>query len=234
MFLEFLNDPRTARHQPPRLPARRRRRRRRLRRRLPPARRARRGRARRADQPARRLRPDHSRRQGHGDLVAVRHGPGLLSRHRHAGAGRARRPLGPDRCRRRVRQSEALRQPRLGGAFQLTGGSSSMASSWDRYRIAGAAAREMLVAAAAAETWGVPAAEITVAEGRITHPTAGSASFGELAETAGGDAGAGRADAQGARAVDADRQRRAPPLRQRRRRPTAPSSTPSTSSCPAC
>ena len=71
----------------------------------------------------------------------------------------------------------------VGGAFQLTGGSSSMASSWDRYRIAGAAAREMLVAAAA-DKWGVPAAEITVADGRITHPTAGSASFGELAEAA--------------------------------------------------
>ena len=72
---------------------------------------------------------------------------------------------------------------RHGGPFQMTGGSSSMASSWDRYRLAGAAAREMLVAAAA-EQWGVPAAEIAVADGRLSHPTAGNAGFGELAEQA--------------------------------------------------
>ena len=70
-----------------------------------------------------------------------------------------------------------------GGPFQMTGGSTSMVSSWDRYRLAGAAAREMLVAAAA-EEWAVPAAEITVADGRLSHPTAGNAAFGELAERA--------------------------------------------------
>ena len=70
-----------------------------------------------------------------------------------------------------------------GGHFQLTGGSSSMASSWDRYRIAGAAAREMLVAAAA-ETWGVPAVEIAVADGKLTHPSGRTAGFGVLAEKA--------------------------------------------------
>jgi isoquinoline 1-oxidoreductase beta subunit len=42
-----------------------------------------------------------------------------------------------------------------GGFAQGTGGSTSMASSWDRYRLAGAAAREMMIAAAA-ESWGVP------------------------------------------------------------------------------
>lgn len=36
-----------------------------------------------------------------------------------------------------------------GGAFQGTGGSSSMVSSWERYRKAGAAARQLLVEAAA-------------------------------------------------------------------------------------
>ena len=70
-----------------------------------------------------------------------------------------------------------------GGFAQGTGGSTSMASSWERYRVAGAAAREMLVAAAA-EAWGVPAAEIAVAEGRLTHPTAGAAGFGDLAARA--------------------------------------------------
>jgi len=72
-----------------------------------------------------------------------------------------------------------------GGFAQFSGGSTSMASSWDRYRLAGAAAREMLVAAAA-EAWSVPAAEITVANGALTHPTAGTASFGALAEAAAG------------------------------------------------
>jgi isoquinoline 1-oxidoreductase subunit beta len=70
-----------------------------------------------------------------------------------------------------------------GGATQGTGGSSSMFTSWDRYRQAGAAAREMLIAAAAAK-WGVPAGEITVSEGKLTHASAGSATFGELAEAA--------------------------------------------------
>ena len=70
-----------------------------------------------------------------------------------------------------------------GGEFQFTGGSTSMTSSWDRYRQAGATARAMLVAAAA-EQWGVDAGEITVADGRVTHPTAGSLGFGALAERA--------------------------------------------------
>ncbi len=69
------------------------------------------------------------------------------------------------------------------GGFQGTGGSTSMAGAWDRYRQAGAAARAML-AAAAAERWGVPASEITVTDGRLTHPTAGSLGFGEVAEAA--------------------------------------------------
>ncbi len=70
-----------------------------------------------------------------------------------------------------------------GGFAQGTGGSTSMASSWDRYRLAGATARAMLVAAAA-EEWGVPAGEITVADGILSHPSGGSLSFGALAERA--------------------------------------------------
>ena len=50
---------------------------------------------------------------------------------------------------------------------QGTGGSSAIANSYEQYRTAGATARAMLVAAAA-EEWGVPAAEITVDEG--SHP----------------------------------------------------------------
>ena len=71
----------------------------------------------------------------------------------------------------------------MGGAAQMTGGSTSMVSSWDRYRMAGAAARMMLVAAAAAE-WGVPEAEITVADGMLSHANGSKASFGALAAKA--------------------------------------------------
>ncbi len=72
--------------------------------------------------------------------------------------------------------------PAMGG-FQGTGGSTSMSVAWDRYRLAGATAREMLVAAAA-EHWGVPAGEISVADGQITHPTAGNLPFGAVAAAA--------------------------------------------------
>jgi len=70
-----------------------------------------------------------------------------------------------------------------GGTVQGTGGSSSMATSFERYRAAGATARLMLVSAAAM-TWGVPAAEISVAGGRLSHSSGKHAAFGDLAAQA--------------------------------------------------
>ncbi len=70
------------------------------------------------------------------------------------------------------------------GPIQGTGGSTSTANSWMQLRQAGAAARAMLVAAAAAE-WNVPAAEITVAKGVVSHKSGKSATFGALAAKAG-------------------------------------------------
>lgn len=70
-----------------------------------------------------------------------------------------------------------------GGAAQMTGGSSAMFSSFDRYRQAGAAARAMLVAAAA-DSWKVPAGEITVKQGVVSHASGKRATFGELAAKA--------------------------------------------------
>ncbi|WP_323814034.1 xanthine dehydrogenase family protein molybdopterin-binding subunit [Cellvibrio sp. NN19] len=64
------------------------------------------------------------------------------------------------------------------GPAQGTGGSSSIANSWMQLRNAGAAARAMLVAAAAAQ-WKVPEKEIQVSNGLVTHGDR-SASFGEL------------------------------------------------------
>jgi isoquinoline 1-oxidoreductase subunit beta len=70
-----------------------------------------------------------------------------------------------------------------GGTIQGTGGSSGTFSSWERYRKAGAVARIMLVAAAARE-WKVPAAEIKAAQGRLTHASGKSATYGEMAAAA--------------------------------------------------
>ncbi|MEZ5476691.1 MAG: xanthine dehydrogenase family protein molybdopterin-binding subunit [Thiolinea sp.] len=71
----------------------------------------------------------------------------------------------------------------LAFGMQGTGGSTSMANSFLQMREAGAAARAMLVAAAAA-AWEVPAAEITVKAGVISHPGGKQASFGEFAQAA--------------------------------------------------
>jgi isoquinoline 1-oxidoreductase beta subunit len=68
--------------------------------------------------------------------------------------------------------------------LQGTGGSTAIANSYDQLRKAGATARAMLVAAAAAE-WNVPASEITVSKGRIMHAGSGKESgFGALAAKA--------------------------------------------------
>ncbi|MDS9470160.1 xanthine dehydrogenase family protein molybdopterin-binding subunit [Paracoccus sp. MBLB3053] len=67
---------------------------------------------------------------------------------------------------------------------QGTGGSTSIANSYMQMRKAGAAARSMLVAAAAQE-WGVPAAEITVKAGIVSHaPSGRSSGFGALSQAA--------------------------------------------------
>src|SRR5882762_1157566 len=67
------------------------------------------------------------------------------------------------------------------GGVQLTGGSTSVANSWQQLRQAGATARAMLVAAAA-KAWGVPAGEIKVSEGVVSHAGAArKATLGELA-----------------------------------------------------
>ncbi|HWP19221.1 MAG TPA: xanthine dehydrogenase family protein molybdopterin-binding subunit [Burkholderiaceae bacterium] len=70
------------------------------------------------------------------------------------------------------------------GPVQGTGGSTAIANSWEQLRQAGASARAMLVAAAAAQ-WEVPPAELGVSNGTITHAASGrKASFGQLARAA--------------------------------------------------
>src|SRR6266851_2541312 len=61
-----------------------------------------------------------------------------------------------------------------------TGGSSSITDQWLPMREAGASARAMLIAAAAAQ-WSVPAGECRAETGRVLHASGRSATFGELA-----------------------------------------------------
>ncbi|UCG87802.1 MAG: xanthine dehydrogenase family protein molybdopterin-binding subunit [Gemmatimonadota bacterium] len=67
---------------------------------------------------------------------------------------------------------------------QLTGGSTSIRTSWERLRQAGAAARHMLIAAAAAE-WEVDPSTCHASKSTVVHePSGRSLGYGELAERA--------------------------------------------------
>ncbi len=72
------------------------------------------------------------------------------------------------------------------GPTQGTGGSTAIANSWDQLRTAGAAARAMLVAAAA-KRWNVAAGSITVKNG-VVSGGGKTASFGDLADAAAAEA----------------------------------------------
>jgi len=67
--------------------------------------------------------------------------------------------------------------------FQGTGGSSSIANSYEQMRRIGATARAMLVQAAA-QSWGVPASQISVEKGVIKGPGGRKSGFGALADAA--------------------------------------------------
>jgi isoquinoline 1-oxidoreductase beta subunit len=79
--------------------------------------------------------------------------------------------------------ADAYKDPEWG--FQGTGGSTSVRHMDAPLRKAGAAAREMLVKAAAHE-WGVPETECQAADGRVSHdPSKRTLNYGALAEKAG-------------------------------------------------
>ncbi len=80
---------------------------------------------------------------------------------------------------------ENLARKRVWGSFS-TGGSHGIRGSHQYVREGGAAARDMLVRAAA-QGWGVPAAECSAANSVITHKASGrTTSFGKVAEAAAG------------------------------------------------
>ncbi|MBD9394863.1 molybdopterin cofactor-binding domain-containing protein [Acidovorax sp. ACV01] len=73
--------------------------------------------------------------------------------------------------------------PRAGGG-QITGGSNSIMGAWEPMRTAGAAARSMLVSAAAQE-WGVAVSECTARDGVVHHSGSGrQLSYGHLTRSA--------------------------------------------------
>jgi isoquinoline 1-oxidoreductase beta subunit len=101
----------------------------------------------------------------------------------HAGlAAIVAEELGADWDRVKVVQAPAITKvyANLGFGAQGTGGSSAIANSWEQLRRAGAAARAMFVTAAA-DGWKVPAGEVSVANGVVSHAASGrSATFAEL------------------------------------------------------
>jgi isoquinoline 1-oxidoreductase beta subunit len=79
--------------------------------------------------------------------------------------------------------NEHVRRGRIWGSMS-TGGSRGIRDSQEYVRQAGAAAREMLIAAAA-QGWGVPAAECSAKKGVITHrPSNRTTTFGKVAAAA--------------------------------------------------
>jgi isoquinoline 1-oxidoreductase subunit beta len=67
--------------------------------------------------------------------------------------------------------------------MQMTGGSTSVLSEWDRLQRAGAATRERLIAAAA-EAWKVDRSDCRAEKGLVLHPNGESLTYGQLAEKA--------------------------------------------------
>src|SRR5262249_33828423 len=68
--------------------------------------------------------------------------------------------------------------------MQVTGGSTSVLTCWEPFRMAGAVAREMLLSAAA-QTWDVPASSCRAENGSVFHPPSRRRlSNGQLAESA--------------------------------------------------
>ncbi|HWP20114.1 MAG TPA: molybdopterin cofactor-binding domain-containing protein [Burkholderiaceae bacterium] len=67
--------------------------------------------------------------------------------------------------------------------ISLTGGSTSVADAWDTLRLAAATARAQILGAASLR-WRLPASELRIVDGIVSHGSGPSAHFGELAREA--------------------------------------------------
>ncbi|UTY56511.1 xanthine dehydrogenase family protein molybdopterin-binding subunit [Massilia sp. erpn] len=76
---------------------------------------------------------------------------------------------------------DAYKDPVFG--MQITGGSGTVAHSWNQYREIGAKARLMLIAAAA-EQWKVDPAQIKTSKGMLLGPNGQKSSYGAMADAA--------------------------------------------------
>ena len=82
------------------------------------------------------------------------------------------------------RQADDKRYPNPMLGFQVTGGSTSVPGNWKPLREAGAAARVLLVAAAA-QQWGVAPDSCKAEKGAVLHPASGrKLGYGELVDAA--------------------------------------------------
>ena len=149
----------------------------------------------------------------------------------HRPRGRRAARAGGARARR---STTAPTRSREWFGFQVTGGSTAVRGTGEYgMRVAGAAAKEMLVAAAAAQ-WGVSASECAAKRSRVTHAASGrSATFGELARSAACTARADQPDAQTPRQLH-DPPHLAARVSTSRRKSMAARSTASTSPRRAC
>ena len=118
------------------------------------------------------------------EMVEVEHGPASFAYYNAAMLEEG----GPFPFYDRSMMAETVRGA-LGGVskvlgFQGTGGSSSTRDAFDRMRQAGAAARHVLVQAAA-KRLGVAASELATGNGAVTHKASGqSVTYGEVAAAA--------------------------------------------------
>lgn len=83
----------------------------------------------------------------------------------------------------RVEQAPTAKEYQTTWNLQITGGSTSVRSSWDLFRQAGAAARFLLVAAAA-QIWNVAASSCTTQNGIVTGPGGKKLTYGALVDKA--------------------------------------------------
>ena len=138
---------------------------------------------------AQRLRSRRHRRRGHRDRSPGGNGAGRLHRPAHAGGGRAGGRAGPGEGGARARRRPALRQP-AASASRRRAGRRSVRAFYEPMRQAGAAARTMLVAAAA-QSWSVDPASCRAEKGTVIHPATGrKVAYGEVADAGGEAAGA--------------------------------------------